>query len=541
MRETIQFGHGAGQHPDADQLSAFVEHALPVHEREEMLAHLAVCGECRATIRLSQAAVEEVAEPVKYPVEKPSRTPWFVGWGVVWPAAAALAAVVVLVLYIRHDSLTGRKANEPAQLAESHVPARPAVNAGDVSKPARALDKKTTPAEREGGLAGAVGATPRQNLDAKKAIGAQVRAVGGPLPSNATAATESFLGSAATMVRPPSPVAAPSMAAAQAPVAGAMNESPAAPNAGSAWIGNGATGGSDLKKAEAARAEVSLPSGLAVLSLATHGRQVVAIDARNGVFASADGGEHWTAVPTVWTGRAVKADLASYGMIGGAAVAGGRMAEFASVNRETSPQRQESSTPVQTVNQNVATLQIQGRDAAAQAQRAPAPAQNLEQNAAPQISSGQLTGTVKDVSGAAVPGAKVTVTDSASHTTQTATTGADGRYVLDRLTPGSYDLKTQAAGFEQQTTKGVDVRQSQTNVADVALQVGVATQTVTVEASEADALEPQSMTLSQASVRKPKVNRAPKIEAAVPAPVFEITTDNGDKWTSADGMTWKRK
>jgi hypothetical protein len=186
-------------------------------------------------------------------------------------------------------------------------------------------------------------------------------------------------------------------------------------------------------------------------------------------------------------------------------------------------------------------LQTQGRDAAAQAQRAPAPAQNLEQNAAPQISSGQLTGTVKDVSGAAVPGAKVTVTDSASHTTQTATTGADGRYVLDRLTPGSNDVKTQAQGFEQQTTKGVDVRQSQTNVADVALQVGVATQTVTVEASEADALEPQSMTLSQASVRKPKVNRAPKIEAAVPAPVFEITTDNGDKWTSADGMTWKRK
>jgi hypothetical protein len=323
------------------------------------------------------------------------------------------------------------------------------------------------------------------------------------------------------------------MAAAQAPVAGAMNESPAASSAKSARIGNGAIGGGDLMKPEAARAEVSLPSGLAVLSLAMHGREVVAIDARNGVFASADGGAHWTEVHTVWMGRAVKADLASYGMIDGAAVAGGRMAEFASVNREEPLQSQVLTT----VNQNAVAL---ARDAAAQAQRAPAPAQNLEQNA-PQISSGQLTGTVKDVSGAAVPGAKVTVTDSASHTTKTATTGADGRYVLDRLPPGSYDVQTQAQGFGQQMVKGVDVKQSETNVADVALQVGAASQTVTVEASEADALEPQSMTLSQASVRKPKVNHAPKIEAAVPAPVFEITTDNGDHWISPDGLTWKRK
>jgi len=536
MRETIQFGHGAGQHPDADQMSAFVEHALPVHEREEMLAHLAVCPECRATVRLSQLAVEEVAEPTTDPVGVSMRRPWFAGWGVVGPAAAALAAVVVLALYIRHASLAWHAASEPAQLAESHVPARPAVNGGAESKPAPVQERRAPRAERErvlGGTAGAVGATSRQNLDAKKAMGAQARAVGGPLPSSAAAASESFLRSAATMVRPPSPVAAPSMAAAQAPVAGAMNESPAASSAKSARIGNGAIGGGDLMKPEAARAEVSLPSGLAVLSLAMHGREVVAIDARNGVFASADGGAHWTEVHTVWMGRAVKADLASYGMIDGAAVAGGRMAEFASVNREEPLQSQVLTT----VNQNAVAL---ARDAAAQAQRAPAPAQNLEQNA-PQISSGQLTGTVKDVSGAAVPGAKVTVTDSASHTTKTATTGADGRYVLDRLPPGSYDVQTQAQGFGQQMVKGVDVKQSETNVADVALQVGAASQTVTVEASEADALEPQSMTLSQASVRKPKVNHAPKIEAAVPAPVFEITTDNGDHWISPDGLTWKRK
>ena len=37
MSEALQFG----QHPDADQISAFVEQALPAHEREQMLGHMA--------------------------------------------------------------------------------------------------------------------------------------------------------------------------------------------------------------------------------------------------------------------------------------------------------------------------------------------------------------------------------------------------------------------------------------------------------------------------------------------------------------------
>ena len=40
-------------HPDADQIGAFVEQALPEHEREQMLDHLAVCAECRAIVALS--------------------------------------------------------------------------------------------------------------------------------------------------------------------------------------------------------------------------------------------------------------------------------------------------------------------------------------------------------------------------------------------------------------------------------------------------------------------------------------------------------
>jgi len=536
MKETIQFGHGAERHPDADQMSAFVEHGLPAHEREEMLAHLAVCPECRATVRLSQGEGEEVAEPVAVSDETPTRRPWFAGWAVAWPLAGALAMMVVLTVYLRHAALLPQTANVPVKMAESHAPARPEIEEPSASKPAPMQDTKQKRAERAGKSLAEVGTQAEENLNAKKT--ARARESGGGISQSSrtiAAPAEGFVGEP-PMVRAALPAAAPALAQ-EAPSEGAMRQTLEAGRGGPRGVLSADSASLTPDQMKIAAALRPLPSGLAVLSLAAHGRQVIAIDGRNTVFASADGGAHWTAVPTVWTGRAVKADLVSYGMTGGSAPGGGRMAEFASVNREA----QSQSEVLPTLNQNALALQAEGRNTAAQAQRAPAPAQNLEQNAAPQISSGQLTGTVKDVSGAAVPGAKVTVTDSASHTTQTATTGADGRYVLDRLTPGSYDVQTQAQGFGQQTTKGVDVRQSQTNVADVALQVGAATQTVTVEASEADALEPQSMTLSHATVRKPKVNRAPKIEAAGPAPVFEITTDNGDKWTSADGMTWKRK
>ena len=133
MRETIHFGHGTEKHPDADQMSAFVEHALPAHEREEMLAHLAVCPECRATVRLSQGPAEEVEEPAAAPVEEPKRRPWFAGWVVAWPVAGALAAMVVFALYMRHEALVRRGANEPVQTAESHTPVRPETEERSVS------------------------------------------------------------------------------------------------------------------------------------------------------------------------------------------------------------------------------------------------------------------------------------------------------------------------------------------------------------------------------------------------------------------------
>src|ERR1700733_15174615 len=96
MSEPLQTGF----HPDADQICAFVEHALPVHEREQMLDHLAVCTECRAVVALSMPPVEE---PVQAPAASRLK-PWWLGWRLAWPAGVAVAALAFSVFYI-HQAL----------------------------------------------------------------------------------------------------------------------------------------------------------------------------------------------------------------------------------------------------------------------------------------------------------------------------------------------------------------------------------------------------------------------------------------------------
>ena len=45
-------------HPDADLLTAFAERALSTKERESVLEHLAVCGNCREALALANPAAE---------------------------------------------------------------------------------------------------------------------------------------------------------------------------------------------------------------------------------------------------------------------------------------------------------------------------------------------------------------------------------------------------------------------------------------------------------------------------------------------------
>src|SRR5436190_8242747 len=93
---------------------------------------------------------------------------------------------------------------------------------------------------------------------------------------------------------------------------------------------------------------------------------------------------------------------------------------------------------------------------------------------------GGITGTVTDSSGAAIPGASVTVTNTATRGTRNTTTNAEGLYTFPSLPPGLYELKVELQGFKTAEIKAFKVDVQQTVREDVELQVGTLDETVTV-------------------------------------------------------------
>jgi len=97
---------------------------------------------------------------------------------------------------------------------------------------------------------------------------------------------------------------------------------------------------------------------------------------------------------------------------------------------------------------------------------------------------GSIFGTVTDSTGAAVPGATVTVTDEAKGTVVTATSNGSGDYTVPHLIPDVYDLKVTAKGFKTFETKGVQVEADTAPRIDPTMQVGGDTETVQVNADQ---------------------------------------------------------
>src|SRR5689334_17237596 len=85
---------------------------------------------------------------------------------------------------------------------------------------------------------------------------------------------------------------------------------------------------------------------------------------------------------------------------------------------------------------------------------------------------GGISGTITDTSRAAVPGATVTVTNTATRGTRTTTTNAEGLYTFPSLPPGLYELKVELQGFKTAEIKAFKVDVQQAVREDVELQVG---------------------------------------------------------------------
>ena len=110
--------------------------------------------------------------------------------------------------------------------------------------------------------------------------------------------------------------------------------------------------------------------------------------------------------------------------------------------------------------------------------------------------SGEITGIVTDVTGAVIPGAKITVMDAETGNLRSTICGPTGLYDMEGLNPGSYNLKAMARGFETFAQSGIVVNGFMTYRVDVKLTVGAESQTVTVQA-DALAIQTDSNVVSK--------------------------------------------
>ncbi len=109
-------------------------------------------------------------------------------------------------------------------------------------------------------------------------------------------------------------------------------------------------------------------------------------------------------------------------------------------------------------------------------------------------STGAISGTLKDSSGASVPNATVTLTSLETNQVRTSTTTADGTYRFGFLNSGAYKLRFEAAGFSPVDVPSITVIVTQTTVLDQTLQVGAQTQQVEVT-GEAEQIDTASSTV----------------------------------------------
>jgi hypothetical protein len=544
MGETNQSGqlHAAqGTHPDADQLSAFLEQALPAHEREEVLAHLALCGDCRATVAFALPPIgeaEEAGELGKVAVAAArvaqsastvaaasavasERRRRFMNWTIWVPAATALAALALFFAFVHRapKPVLREQAGNVAQQSTAEPPEQAqTAEAGAVSaraaagKPVQPVEKKSAPAQElalnriEGRERAPLAAVrplpmapppaPSPNFDERMKAGASLHGMSGgamgsegvapaTVPQTAVQPQENY----ADQVQQPLPQQ-PSNAAPELSVpATRTGEAANAPRpllaTGSAAVANASLA------ARAVHGEIverPLPSGLNVLSNASYGSRMLAIDARHAVFLSTDSGVQWRQVSGQWKGQAIQVNL----MLGA-----GASGQFA-------------------------TYKPGGNFAAVA---------GLSRQAAREL-HGNLRGTVTDATGAVISGATVTVTEAAARDTRTVQTDEKGNYAVGGLAPGNYKVEANAPGFKKLRLEGIPINAAGPNVANLKLQVAASTETVAVEAAT-----PQLET-DESAAKSQVVSSQDKLQ---PPAMFEITTDTGERWTSIDGEIWKRE
>ena len=151
----------------------------------------------------------------------------------------------------------------------------------------------------------------------------------------------------------------------------------------------------------------------------------------------------------------------------------------------------------------------------------------------------QIQGIVQDPTGAAVPGAVVKATQTNTGAVRTATTGADGQYVLSNLPLGPYRLDVTKTGFSSYSQTGIELQVSVNPTVDVSLKVGAASESVQVEANatqvETQATGVGQVLENQRIVELPLNGRNTADLITLSGPAVLASTSSSRSWQGTSG------
>jgi hypothetical protein len=99
-----------------------------------------------------------------------------------------------------------------------------------------------------------------------------------------------------------------------------------------------------------------------------------------------------------------------------------------------------------------------------------------------QVPTGAIAGLVTDPTGAAIPSARVVITNNETGLKRVLVTGAKGEYSAPALPPGVYEVTAEAPGFHRLAREAI-IEAGSTTTVDLVMQVGPATDSVTVEST----------------------------------------------------------
>jgi hypothetical protein len=106
----------------------------------------------------------------------------------------------------------------------------------------------------------------------------------------------------------------------------------------------------------------------------------------------------------------------------------------------------------------------------------------LEMLGVAQSTSGLITGTVTDQSGAVLPGAQIVLINKATGAQRTSVADSNGHYIIPELQPGAYDVSVTRQGFATERLTNVPLEVNQSETLNFKMSVSSTTQTVEVNA-----------------------------------------------------------